>query len=419
MRYPSIRATAIAGAAVVAISVISVSAAMAGPGHQPSAALPASPASVKDACPVAAPGRFTCYALVRTDVRGGTGLRGPAAVAAGHPAAAALPQGYGPADLRAAYQLPAAGGRGQTVAIVDAGDDPKAEADLAVYRATYGLPPCTTANGCFRKVNQQGKASPLPPDQGWGFEISIDLDMVSAACPSCHILLVEGNNVAFGDLAAAEDTASRLGANEVSNSYGAFEQNGMQKYEAAYSHRGVAIVAASGDSGYDIPDFPAVFRTVIAVGGTTLTRAAGARGWAERAWSGSASGCSAWIPKPAWQHDPDCPGRMVADVAADADPNTGAAIYDSHDGYGWTMGGGTSEAAPFIAGVIAQAGNPARLPNASYLYSHAHALNDIVTGSNNWQIPWQTQCGGDYLCTAVPGYDGPTGNGTPRGPRGF
>ncbi len=230
---------------------------------------------------------------MRTDVHGGTGVRGPAAVAAGHPADAALPQGYGPAELRSAYKLPVSGGRGQTVAIVDAGDDPRAEADLAIYRTTYGLPACTTANGCFRKINQRGAPGPLPPDEGWGTEISLDLDMVSAACPSCHILLVEADQPTFGDLAAAEDTASGLGANEISNSYGSQEQNGMQPYEAAYSHAGVAIVAASGDSGYGIPVFPAVFGSVIAVGGTSLTRAADSRGWAQAAWSSGGSGCSA------------------------------------------------------------------------------------------------------------------------------
>ena len=391
----------------------------AGPGPQRARTLPAwpvRPGSVRDACPKAAPGQFGCFAKVRTDIHGGFGVRGPAAVAAGHPAAAALPAGYGPADLRSAYQLPVSGGRGQTVAIVDAGDDPIAEADLAVYRATYGLPPCTTANGCFRKVNQQGSARPLPPDQGWGTEISLDLDMVSAVCPSCHIVLVEANTPTFGDAAAAENTASRLGANVVSNSYGATEQNGMQPYEAAYSHPGRAIVASSDDYGYGIPVFPAVLRSVIAVGGTTLRRAAGTRDWSETAWSYAGSGCSAWIPKPAWQRDPLCPGRMVADVAAVADPRTGVAIYDTHDGLGWTEGGGTSTSAPLIAGVIALAGNAAELPDASYLYAHAHALDDVITGSNATRTQ---QCGQDYLCTAVPGYDGPTGRGTPHGLRAF
>ena len=414
-------AAAIAAAAVALVPV-AASAATA-PGHVASRApgrpSPAHPVHVRQACPAAAPGHARCFAEVRTDVRGGTGPRGPAAAAAGRSAAAALPQGYGPADLRSAYRLPAAGGAGQTVAIVDAGDDAGAEADLAVYRSTYGLPACTTANGCFRKVNQQGDAGPLPFDWGWGPEISLDLDMVSAACPSCHILLVEGDTPSVSDLAAAEDTAAALGADEISNSYGAEEQNGIQPYEPDYTHPGVGIVAASGDYGYGIPSFPAVLTTVIAAGGTSLNRSATARGWSETVWNSeggaAASGCSAWVGKPAWQHDPNCPGRMVADAAADADPVTGPAVYDAHDGYGWTVIGGTSAASPFIAGVIGLAGNPAAFPDASYLYSHAGALNDVTSGGNGLF----TDCGGDYQCNAVPGYDGPTGNGTPDGLGGF
>src|SRR5262249_54739199 len=150
-------------------------------------------------------------------------------------------------------------------AIVDAGDNPSAEADLAVYRATYNMPPCTTANGCFHKVNQNGTPSPLPLDNFWDVEISLDLDIVSAACPHCNILLVEGTDAAVGNLAAAANTAAALGATEVSNSYGAREANGMQAFEADYSHPGVAVVASSGDSGYGIPGYPAVFSSVIAV----------------------------------------------------------------------------------------------------------------------------------------------------------
>ena len=414
-------AAVIAAAAVALIPTAASAAAAAGhgAGRAPGRPSPAHPVHVRAACPAAAPGHARCFAEVRTDVRGGTGPRGPAAAAAGQSADASLPQGYGPADLRSAYRLPVAAGSAQTVAVVDAGDDPAAEADLAVYRSTYGLPACTTASGCFRKVNQQGDADPLPFGYGWGPEISLDLDMVSAACPSCHILLVEGNSPTVSDLAAAENTAAALGAGEISNSYGAEEQNGMQAYQPAYSHPGTAIVASSGDSGYGIPNFPAVWPAVIAAGGTSLSRSANPRGWTETAWNSdggaAGSGCSAWIDKPAWQHDPNCPGRMVADVAADADPQTGPAVYDAYDGYGWTVIGGTSAASPFIAGVIALAGNPAAFPDASYLYSHAGALNDVTAGSN----ALYTDCGGDYQCNAMPGYDGPTGNGTPDGLGGF
>jgi subtilase family serine protease len=363
----------------------------------------ASPNNVRDVCGAVAPGYARCFAEVRTD----TGTR--------NLAAHALPTGYGPADLRSAYALPSAGGANQTVAIVDAGDDATAEADLGVYRSTYGLPACTTANGCFRKVDEQGKTSPLPTNQGWGIEIALDLDMVSAACPGCHILLVEGDSASFDDLGTSENTAVALGANEVSNSYGGTEFNGSTDYAADYAHPGVAIVASSGDGGYGVANTPAAYQSVVAVGGTSLTKANNARGWAETAWAGASSGCSAWIDKPAWQSDPNCPGRMVADVAADADPNTGPAVYDAFDGYQWLVVGGTSASSPFIAGVIGLAGNPGQYPNASYFYPHAAQLNDVTSGNNSAS----EDCGGDYQCNAVPGYDGPTGLGTPNGVAGF
>jgi subtilase family serine protease len=363
----------------------------------------ASPNNIRDVCGAAAPGYARCFAEVRTD----TGTH--------NLAVHALPTGYGPADLRSAYALPSTGGANQTVAIVDAGDDATAEADLGVYRSTYGLPACTTANGCFRKVDEQGKTSPLPADQGWGIEISLDLDMVSAACPGCHILLVEGDSASFDDLGTSENTAVALGANEVSNSYGGTEFNGSTDYAADYAHPGVAIVASSGDAGYGIANTPAAYQSVVAVGGTSLTKANNARGWTETAWAGASSGCSAWIDKPAWQSDPNCPGRMVADVAADADPNTGPAVYDAFDGYQWLVVGGTSASSPFIAGVIGLAGNPGQYPNASYFYPHAAQLNDVTSGNNSAS----EDCGGDYQCNAVPGYDGPTGLGTPNGVAGF
>ncbi|HEX4222416.1 MAG TPA: S53 family peptidase [Pseudonocardiaceae bacterium] len=369
----------------------------------PSLPASASPSNVRDVCGAAAPGYARCLAEVRTDISTHTLT------------AHALPAGYGPADLRAAYELPATGGANQTVAIVDAGDDATAEADLGVYRTTYGLPACTTADGCFRKVDEQGKAGPLPTNQGWGIEISLDLDMVSSACPACHILLVEGDSASFDDLGTSENTAVALGANEVSNSYGGTEFNGSNAYAADYTHAGVAIVASSGDGAYGPANTPAAYQSVIAVGGTSLTKASNARGWSETAWVGASSGCSAWVDKPTWQSDPNCPGRMVADVAADADPNTGPAVYDAFDGYKWLVVGGTSASSPFIAGVIALAGNPGQYPNASYFYAHAAQLNDVTSGNNSGS----EDCGGDYQCNAGPGYDGPTGNGTPNGIAAF
>lgn len=376
---------------------------------------------VERACAPAPAGQARCLALVRTDVHGGLGVRGPAArTRAGVTAAAtAPPEGYGPADLRSAYDLPSTGGEGQTIALVDAYDDPTAEADLAVYRSTYGLSACTTDNGCFRKVNQRGATAPLPASgatTGWAVETALDLEMASAACPQCHILLVEADESSTADLAAAVDTSAALGATEVSNSYGGTEAHGTTAFAKDYSHPGVAVVASSGDSGYTVPTFPAAYSSVVAVGGTSLTRADNTRGWQETAWSGSGSGCSAWVDKPAWQQDTDCPGRTIADVSADADPDTGPAVYVTslaQGSGGWTVVGGTSAASPFVAGVIALAGHPSAFPDPSRLYSApAGSLNDVTGGSTG-------TCDGDYLCTAVPGYDAPTGNGTPNGLSAF
>jgi subtilase family serine protease len=346
-------------------------------------------------------GSARCFAQVRTDVGG---QMGPLA---------ATPSGYGPADLQSAYKI-SGGGSGQTVAIVDAYDDPNAEADLGVYRAQCGLPACTTANGCFRKVDQNGGTNYPRANGGWAQEISLDLDMVSAICPSCHILLVEATSNSFANLAAAVDTAARLRATVISNSCGGSEYSGETSDQAHFNHPGVAITVSSGDSGYGV-EFPAASQYVTAVGGTHLTRAGGTRGWAETVWSGAGSGCSAYIAKPSWQHDTGCARRTVADVAAVADPNTGVAVYDSlrYQGRsGWLVFGGTSVAAPIVASVYAVAGNAASVTYGSFPYSHTSSLFDVTSGSNG-------SCGGSYLCTGASGYDGPTGLGTPNGAGGF
>ncbi|MBA2470882.1 MAG: hypothetical protein H0V41_01035, partial [Pseudonocardiales bacterium] len=243
--------------------------------------------------------------------------------------ATAVPNGFGPADLRSAYQLSTSGSAAMTVAIVDAFDDPNAEADLATYRSTFGLPACTTANGCFRKVNQNGQTSPLPAtDPGWAGEISLDLDMVSAICPNCHILLLEANRPTVTNLGTAVNTAVNLGAKFVSNSYGGPE-NGLENSDdtSYYNHPGVVITASSGDSGFGV-SYPASGKGVTAVGGTSLTRDTSARGWSETVWNGAGSGCSASVAKPAFQAGltTGCARRAEADVAAIADPQTGVAV---------------------------------------------------------------------------------------------
>lgn len=321
-----------------------------------------------------------------------------------------IPAGLTPKNLQAAYKLPSAmAGKGQTIAIVDAYNDPNAEKDLAVYRATFGLPACGTADGCFKKVDQRGGKRYPQANSGWTSEISLDLDMVSAIAPNSHILLVEANSSTLGDLGRSVDTAVRMGAKEVSNSYGG-QENAQDASTMAhhYNHPGVAITASTGDSGYGV-QLPAAYNTVIAVGGTSLRPANNARSWTESAWSGSGSGCSQYVSKPEWQKDSQCSHRTVADVSAVADPYTGVAVYDSYQSYGgnWAVYGGTSASSPIIAGVYALAANAAHA-NGSYLYSHTANLNDVTSGSNG-------TCQLAYLCNAGSGYDGPTGLGTPNG----
>ncbi len=329
--------------------------------------------------------------------------------------------GYYPCDLRDAYSLPStSAGTGQTVGIVDAYNDPNAEADLKIYRSEFGLSPCTTANGCFKKVNQTG-GDPLPSRDttGWSIEESLDLDMVSAICPNCHILLVETNSNDYADLGQGVDEAAALGATQISNSYGGREFLGENLDDKYYHHPRVSVVVSSGDGDFGAT-YPASSPYVTAVGGTTLSEGANGRGWNETVWNneniqGTGSGCSEYEPKPSWQVDPGCPTRMVADVAAVADPFTGVAVYDSFIvSYktlgGWGVEGGTSAAAPIIASIYALAASQTPLHAASHAYSHAASLNDIVDGNNGGCGTFHA-----YFCNAEVGYDGPTGNGTPNG----
>jgi subtilase family serine protease len=323
--------------------------------------------------------------------------------------------GYHPADLQSAYNLPSStAGSGQTIAIVDPYDDPNAETDLGVYRSQFNLPACTTDNGCFKKVDQNGGNQYPPPNTAWAQEISLDLDMVSAICPNCNILLVEATSSSMKNLETAEDAAAQLGANVINNSYGIPEYSAETSEESHFNHAGVAITASAGDGGYGT-QFPAASQYVTAVGGTTLKQSGTPRGWSETVWTGTGSGCSTYISKPSWQTDSGCSNRTMNDVSADADPTTGVAAYDSYGGVGgWVVYGGTSVASAIIAGVYGLAGNAASVNSGSYSYSHTGSLYDIAGGSNGNCNPAYP-----YLCTAESGYDGPTGNGTPNGTGGF
>lgn len=326
------------------------------------------------------------------------------------------PVGWGADDLASAYRLPTTtAGPATVVGISIAYDAPNLEADLAAYRTQYGLPPCTTANGCFRKVNQQGLATPLPPASfGWALESTLDVSMVSAACPSCRILVVEGNLPGFADLAETEDTAVRLGATVVSNSYGARESGASLAFASHYQHPGVTVVVSSGDAGLTAASYPAVLASAVAVGGTTLARDPGsARGWAEAAWQYGGSGCSAYIAKPSWQKDTHCGKRTVADLAAAAKD---IAIHNADAG-GWLPVSGTSASAPFVAGLYGRSGRGG-IAQPGDLYAHASAFVDITSGNND-PAGGGKKCGNDYLCVAGPGYDAPTGVGVPNGLTGF
>lgn len=362
--------------------------------------------SSHDVCGAAADGDARCHAKLRDDASA-NGTAGPT--------------GYNPADLQSAYALPSStAGAGQTIAIVDAYDDPKAESDLGVYRSQFGLPPCTTANGCFKKVNQSGGSTPPHANGSWAQEISLDLDMVSAVCPNCHILLVEASSTSFANLGTAVNTAVALGASAVSNSYGGGDSSSDASFDKSYYQRsGVAITASTGDGGYGV-EYPAASQYLTAVGGTSLVKAAGtARGWSETAWSGAGSGCSLYEVQPSWQGTVAnisglCGKRAVADVSAVADPNTGVSVYDSYSyrgQSGWLVFGGTSVSSPIIASVYGLAGNGKTVTYGSYPYSHTSSLFDVTSGSNG-------SCG-NLLCNATTGWDGPTGLGTPNGVSAF
>jgi subtilase family serine protease len=343
---------------------------------------------------------MSCFALRRTDIAESLAVSPNAA-----------PSGYGPSDLKSAYKLPA-GTTTATVAIVDAYDDPNAASDLSAYRSQYGLPACTTANGCFSKVSQTGSTTSLPTaDSGWAGEISLDVDMVSAVCPTCHILLVEANSNSNANLYAAEDYAVAH-AKFVSNSWGGGESSGETSTDSHFNHPGVAITVSSGDDGNGA-EYPATSRYVIAVGGTSLRTSTSTRGWTETAWNGAGSGCSAYETKPTFQTvTTGCTRRAESDVSAVADPNTGLAVYQTYGGSGWEVYGGTSASAPQIAAVYALAGTPGASDTpASYPYAHPANLFDVTSGNNG-------SCGSP-MCTSGAGWDGPTGLGTPNGTAAF
>ena len=330
--------------------------------------------------------------------------------AAGSPLAASAPpaSALGPAQFAGAYSLPTSAPSSATIAIVDAYDNPNIESDLAAFDSYYGLPACTTANGCFRKVNQVGGTSYPSKNSGWGLEIALDVETAHEICQSCKILLVEAISPSYANLGAAENEAVALGASVVSNSWGGAESSTESSLDTYFNHPGVVITASAGDSGYGAR-YPAASPYVVAVGGTSLSLNADNSYKSETAWSGTGSGCSAYEAKPSSQAGYGCARRTIADVSADADPNSGAAVYDTYGYSGWVQVGGTSLASPLIAAVYALSGNTS---NGAAPYANPTALHDVTSGSNG-------SCSPSYLCTAGVGYDGPTGLGSPNGLAAF
>ncbi|MEO6834776.1 MAG: S8 family serine peptidase [Candidatus Tumulicola sp.] len=369
------------------------------------------------------PGEKQCFALERLDLR------------SNNLSPNATHQGYGPADLQSAYKV--SGGKSSLVAIVDAFGYPNASSDLAAYRSYYKLPACTTGSGCLKVRNQTGGTNPPPSNTGWDAEQALDLDMVSATCPTCKILLVQASSASGNDLYTAVSEAAKLGAVVISNSYGGSETRGCggpgEPSDPAFSASGHIYVASSGDSGGGLancggPQQPCSLSTVVCAGGTHLVRAHNARGWKESVWNelssnacgsggcgAAGSGCSIIVKKPSWQTDSGCKMRSESDVSAEASVLTPVAVYFSGYG-GWTAFGGTSVSAPLISGIFGRAANGHSGNGPQNVWSHRSQLFDQTVGSNLY-APLSGNCASSvqYICYAAKGYDGPTGLGTPNG----
>jgi len=327
----------------------------------------------------------------------------------------ATPSGFGPADLASAYKLNPAITSTATIAIVDAFHYANAESDLATYRSTFGLPPCTVASGCLTIFNPTNAGAP-PAGDDWNLEAALDLDMASAACPTCKLVLVEATNDTGNDLFSEQNNAAALaGVVAISNSWGGPGSSSDPTTDAQFftHNQAVNTFVSSGDSGNTgtTGDYPSTSAHVIAVGGTHLVKSTtAARGFTETVWSGAGSTCGKFIAEPAFQKGTvptnACTTRAASDISAVADPNTGVAVFNKNDG-GFIVVGGTSASSPFVAGVFARYGISGASHDASFVYSHKAALFDITSGSNG-------RCR-SALCKAAAGWDGPTGLGTPNG----
>jgi subtilase family serine protease len=358
------------------------------------------------------PGLASCNARVVTDDKGNFLVN-------------QAPRGFSPRQLRSAYGISGKADGHPVIAIVDAYDDPTIKNDLDIYSRRFGLPmlpDCKIAVvkssiPCFQKLNQRGTGALPKLNDGWAMEIALDVEAAHAMCENCSLLLVEATSPNLNNLMMSVDTAVKLGADVVSNSYGGPEFAQETKFDAYFNRPGVAFTVSSGDSGYGV-EYPAASPYVTAVGGTALYLSADDKYKNEDAWTGAGSGCSQFEPKPAWQTDIKCGRRTVADVSAVADPQTGFAAYTSSspkNQKGWFTAGGTSLAAPIVAAVYALSGNIPRDSRANglpYALGSKSNLHDVVGGSNG-------NCAPAYLCTGKTKYDGPTGLGSPNGTDAF
>ncbi len=335
------------------------------------AAAPADAQANRPVCPgPAAPGDSRCHSWVHGD-------------------ASSAPVGLTPAQMKSAYSFSTSNtaGAGATIAIVDAYDLPTAENDLNVFSSSFGLPACTTANGCFQKVNQSGGTRYPRYNSGWGLEIALDIEWAHAIAPGARILLVEASSNSFTNLLAAEDYASAH-AGYVSNSWGGGEFSGETAYDTHFARSGVAFFVAAGDQGLPA-EYPSASPFVISVGGTTLSFNSDGSLQSETGWSSGGGGCSVYEAANSAQAgfsgygQAGCGGaRATPDVSLDADPNSGAAVYDSskyNGGSGWYQVGGTSLSTPMWAG---RAGDTGAAVNAAYVYGTSITYRDITSGNN-------------------------------------
>jgi len=403
-----LRRLVVAVGAIVLVAAVPAAQAVAGAHARARGAV-----HVKRACAVpTSAGEAACYALVRTDA-GGRPL-----------VSTALPKGYGPAQFHTGYDLPTTTGTPQTIAIVDAFAEPNIVSDLNTYDATYGLPKfklCANLaqHDCLAVLNQNGKKKPRPATNGgWGLEIALDVETAHEICQNCRINLYESNNESFKSLETSVDTAAAQGADVISNSYGNFGHDCAPN--AAYHHPGIAVTVSAGDDGFGV-SCPAVMNTVVAVGGTRLNLDRSNHYLSESVWAGSGSGCSTKNTARPWQTDESTwgaiacgTGRGMNDVAADASPATGAAVYDTFGFGGWVTVGGTSVSSPLIAGVYALAGNASSFayPARSVYLAPGSDLHDVTTGNDG-------ACTHLLQCHAGAGFDLPTGVGTPKGMGAF